>query len=81
MLGISTSPMLVLWMETALFRYAKILSRGILMKTGPVTETEVFDSAGALVKEMQAPSRPSGHVKSRECISRGVEQYTRQYIL
>ena len=52
------------------------------VKIGLVTEIEVFESAGALVKEVQVPSRQPGNVKSPWVrISRGVEQDERQFVL
>ena len=48
---------------------------------GPVTEIEVFESAGALVTEVQVPSRQPGNVKSWVRISRGISQHARQFVL
>ena len=50
------------------------------MRIGPVTEIDVFDSAGTLGIEVQVPSRQQGNVKSWVRISRGVEQYAGQFI-
>ena len=49
------------------------------VKIGLVTEIEVFKSAGALVKEVQVPSRQRGNVKSWVRVSRGLEQYARHF--
>ena len=50
------------------------------VKIGPVTEIEVFESAGTLVKEVQAPSRQPGNSKSWIRISQGIEKYARQFL-
>ena len=50
------------------------------VEIGPVTEIEVFESAGALVLEVQEPSQQQGHVKSWVRISQGIEQYARQSV-
>ena len=50
------------------------------VKIGPVTRIEVFESARVLLIEVQVPSRQPEHVKSRERISRGIEQFARQHI-
>ena len=57
-------------METVLLHAENPHSLGILdiqgykhVKIGPVTEIEVFESARALVKDVQVPSRHPGHVK------------------
>ena len=50
------------WMETALLLLQAILSNHV--KIGSVTGIEVFDSAGALVKEARVPSRQPGNMKS-----------------
>ena len=83
----------LLRMETVLVLYAeKTQTQGILdiqdvlailhdhVEIGPVTEIEVFESAGALVLEVQGPSQQQGHVKSWVRISRGIEQYARQSV-
>ena len=62
-------------------RYSRFLA--ILhdhVEIGPVTEIEVFESAGALVLEVQGPSLQQGHVKSWVRISEGIEQHARQSI-
>ena len=50
------------------------------VKIGLVTGIEVFESAGALVLEVEVPSRQQGHVKSWVRVSRGVEQHARHLI-
>ena len=47
------------------------------VKIGPLTEIEVFASAGALVREVQVPSRQPGDLKSWVRITRGIEQRVR----
>ena len=50
------------------------------MKIGPATGIEAFESAGALVIEVQVLSRQQEHVKSWVRMSQGVEHYARQYV-
>ena len=52
-----------------------------LVKIGSVTEIAVFESAEASPIEAQVPSRQPGNMKSWPRISRGIEQYARQFIL
>ena len=78
--------------KSLLFSAGNTQSQGILdvqdykqilddqVKIGPVTETEVFESAGALLIEVQVPSRQTGNVKCCARISRGIEQYAQQLL-
>ena len=50
------------------------------VKIGPVTEIEVFKSAGIWVTEVQVPSQQLGNSKSWVRISRGIEHYARHFI-
>ena len=49
------------------------------VKVGSVTGSEVFESAGTLVTEEQVPSRQPGNLKSWVRMSRGNEQYGRNF--
>ena len=50
------------------------------LKIGTVREIEVFEKAGALVVELQVPSRQPGNAKSLVRNSRGIEQLARQFV-
>ena len=50
------------------------------VKIGPVAGIEVLKSAETLVVEVLVPSQPPGNSKSWARLSRGLQQYARQYI-
>ena len=59
-------------------RFRAILNDHV--KTAVVTGIEVFQSAGTLAIEVKIPSQQSGNMKCWVRISRGIEQYARQFI-